>query len=485
MGISFNELPANLRTPGTYIEFDPSRASLGAQDFNLLVIGQRFASGTVAQGVPTLVTRPDDADTYFGAGSMLATMLGYMLDVAPNIPITAIALDDLGAGVAATGTITVSTPPMAAGTLTLYIAGIRVQVGVAATDTETDVAAAIVSAITADTSLPVTASNALGVVTVTARHKGEVGNDIDLRDGYHGEALPTGVTLAYAPMSGGTGNPDITNAITAMADDWYNWISSPYTDAANLAAMTSEMSDRWGPLEQIDGRVFVSYRSTLANASTFGNGLNDEHLTCMAVDDAPQPPYVWAAVNAATAAKHLVIDPARPLQTLVLKGLLPPAREKRWARRERNILLFDGIATHTVDSSGLVRIERQITTYQKNAAGLADASYLDINIPETLSRLRFRQRQMFSTRYPRHKLVDDGTNYPAGQAIMTPNMAALELLALFRDFIERGWVEDYESYKSTLITEIDDLDKNRLNYRDQPNLVNQLRVVAGQAQFIV
>ena len=485
MGISFNDIPANLRTPGTYIEFDNSLASLGAQEFKILVIGQRLAAGTVAAGEPTLVTRAEDANTWFGAGSMLAAMLAMALDVGPSIPVWAIALDDNGAGAAATGTVTISTPPTAAGTVNLYIAGQRVQAGVGASDTVTNVADAVVAAITADTSLPVTASNVAGVITLTAKHKGEVGNDIDLRDGYYSEALPTGVSLTYVAMSGGTSNPDMATAITAMGDDWYNWIASPYTDAANLAAMTSEMNDRWGPMQQIDGRVFVSYRDTLANVSTFGNGLNDPHLSCMAADAAPQPPYIWAAVNCATAAKYLSIDPARPLQTLVLKGILPPAKTKQWIQDERNTLLFDGIATHKVDSAGLVRIERQITTYQKNAAGLIDASYLDINTPETLSRLRFRQRQMFAQRYPRHKLADNGTNYPAGQAIITPNIAALELLALFQSFIELGWVEDYDAYKATLITEINSSDPNRLDYRDQPNLVNQLRVVAGQTQFIV
>ena len=488
MPISFNDIPANLRTPGTYIEFDNSLAAAGSQDFKILVIGQRLAAGTVAAGVPTLVTRKEDAATWFGAGAMITAMLAYALAVAPGIEIWAIALDDNGAGVAATGTVTVATAPTAAGTLNLYIGGQRVQVAVAATDTDANVATAIAAAVTADTSLPVTASATLAVVTLTARHKGEVGNDIDLRDSYYGEALPASLALTYAGMGtviAGTANSDIAGAITAMADDWYNWISSPYTDTANLTAMTSEMNDRWGPLQQIDGRVFTATRNTLANASTFGNGLNDPHLVSMPADAAPQPPYVQAAVLCATAAKHLAIDPARPLQTLPLKGLMPAAREKRWMQSERNVLLFDGMATHTVDSAGVVHIERAITTYQKNAAGLPDASYLDINTPETLSRIRFRQRQMFAQQYPRHKLADDGTDYPAGQAIVTPAIAKLQLLALYREFIALGWCEDYDSYKATLITEINIDDPNRLDWRDQPNLVNQLRVTAGKTQFIV
>ena len=488
MSISFNSLPANLRTPGVYIEFDNSLASLGSQEFKILVIGQRLAAGTVAASVPTLVTRKEDAATWFGAGSMLATMLTHALAVASGIEVWAIALDDNGAGAAATGTITVSTAPSATGTLNLYIGGQRVQVAVGAADSDATVATAIAAAVTADTSLPVTAAAALAVVTLTARHKGEAANDIDLRDSYYGEALPTSLALTYAGMGtviAGTGNPVITAAITAMADDWYNWIAVPYSDAANLALLTTELDDRWGPLQQIDGRAFIAYRGALGTTGTFGNTQNNPHLSCMSTNIAPQPPYVWAAVDCATAAGALAIDPARPLQTLELKGIVPPASAIRWTQAERNTLLFDGISTSKATADGRVQIERQITTYQLNAAGLSDASYLDINTPETLSRLRFRQRQLFAQRYPRHKLASNGTHYPAGQAILTPKAAALELLGLYQTFIELGWVEDYDSYKNTLITEIDGTDPNRLNYQDQPNLVNQLRIVAGKTQFIV
>lgn len=488
MTISFNSLPANLRTPGVYIEFDNSLAALGSQTFKVLVIGQRLSAGTVAEGVPTLVTNKEDAATYFGASSMLAVMLAMMLEANPYTELWAIALDDNGAGTDAAGTITVSSAPTAAGTLNLYIAGKRVQVAIAADDTVDEVATAIAAAITAAPDMPVTAAvNGVDTdqVDLTAKHAGEAANYIDVRDGYYGEQLPAGLALTYVTPTGGTGNPDITTALTAMGDDWYNWIVCPYTDTANLTALTGELDDRWGPTQQIDARAFIAYKDTLAETSTFGNTLNNPHLTCMATGDAPQPPYMWAAVNAAVAVASLMLDPARPLQTLVLEGILPPAREDRWEQSERNVLLYDGIATHYVDSAGLVRIERQITTYQLNAAGLADASYLDINTPETLSRLRFRQRQMFAQRYPRHKLADDGTNYGAGQAIMTPSIARGELLALYREFEELGWCENYDNYKTNLLVERDAGDANRLNYRDQPDLVNQLRIVAGKTQFIV
>jgi phage tail sheath gpL-like len=87
--------------------------------------------------------------------------------------------------------------------------------------------------------------------------------------------------------------------------------------------------------------------------------------------------------------------------------------------------------------------------------------------------------------YPRHMLASDGTEYPAGLPIVNPTTFKGMLIALYAEFIEKGWVEDIESYSATLLVERDGDDANRLNYVDQPNLANQLQVIAGKTQFIV
>ncbi|EPO1310198.1 phage tail sheath C-terminal domain-containing protein, partial [Escherichia coli] len=46
-----------------------------------------------------------------------------------------------------------------------------------------------------------------------------------------------------------------------------------------------------------------------------------------------------------------------------------------------------------------------------------------------------------------------------------------------------GLVENFSDYKDTLQVTRDSSDKNRLNFICHPNLVNQLRVLAGLIQF--
>lgn len=485
MAIPFDYIPASLRTHGSYIEFNNELAGATGFMHKIVVFGQRLATGTQAAGEPVRVTDPSKAVSLFGRGSMLALMIAAALNANAETELWAIALDDDGAGQAANTTVQVSNPPTAAGTLMLYIGGERVKVGIAAGDDANTVAASINAAINANLDLPVTASVSTNTVTVTARHKGEAFNGLDIRTSYYNEAMPAGLTLTIGTMANGTSNPDIAPAIDALGDEWFNWIACPYTDTANLVALVSELLNRWGPMRQIGCRAFTAYAGTHGQTGTFGSGRNDEHVTCMGTGASPTPAYIVSALNCAVAALPLSIDPARPLQTIKLKGMKAPARHQIWNRQERNLLLYDGISTYTVDRDGTCRIERQITTYQTNASGLPDASYLDICTPETLERIRFEQRQMISQKYPRHKLADDGTNYGAGQPIVTPKIIKGELLALYRKLEEKGWVEDYEAYEKNLIVERDVDDRNRLNWRDTPNLVNQARVFAGKQQFIL
>ena len=57
-------------------------------------------------------------------------------------------------------------------------------------------------------------------------------------------------------------------------------------------------------------------------------------------------------------------------------GIVAPRRQNQYTLTERNSLLYAGMSTFTVDDDGTVRLEGVITTYQKNAFGAPDNSYL-------------------------------------------------------------------------------------------------------------
>lgn len=487
--IPFNQMPASFRLPGGFIEISNVLASQGQQQFKVLFIGQRLQSGTVAAGVPTQITRNDQGDTYFGRGSMLAEMLRAGKKADPWTDTWAIALDDDGAAVAATGSVTTTGTATKSGTLYLYIAGQVVKVAVTAADTADVVATDMIAAINAVTSLPVTAAID-GVdntkVNLTARNKGEAANDIDIRLNYYGESTPAGLQIAITAMAGGTANPDITAALSAIGAEWYNWIVMPYADTANVVALESELESLWGPTIQRGARAFASYRGNHAATSTFTGGRNSPHITWLGSNIAPQPPYIIAAINAMSTVNKLILDPARPLHTLELVGMMAPAIADRWTDIERNLQLFDGCATYTIDKDGTCRIERQITSYQTNAAGLADVSYLDINRPETLERIRYEQRASVGSKFiqGRYKLSSDtNPRFGAGQPILTEDTIKGWLYDLYLGFVEDyGWCQDFDTYKSTVIVVIDTAN-GRVNWSDEPDLIGQARTFAGLMQF--
>lgn len=490
MGISFNEIPgpASLRRPGTFIEIDNSKAQQGPsiQTYNVLVVGQKIAAGTKAELVKDLITSADQAKNFYGRGSMLAGMIEKYFQGNKVTALDAVAIDDAGGAAVAEGTLTLGSGPASeAGTMNVYIGGRRYQVAVASGDTTTVVAAAIVTAVTDDVDAYVTAGNVADVITFTCKNLGEEGNAMDIRLNYNvGDKTPAGVGETIVAMSSGSANPLFSEILPIIGEKQYHVILFPWTDATNLSAIETELADRFGPIRQNDGVASAAARDTVSNLDTLGNARNSKHVTLHGYFG-PNPPAEYAAAVGAQMALSGQADPARPLQTLVLAGILAPNETEKFTDAERNTLLFDGISTNFTDAGGLVRIERLISTFQTNAFGGADTSYLDMNTLLTLSYLRFDYRANLLAKFPRHKLADDGTRFGPGQVVVTPQLLRAESITKFRQWEELGLVENADQFKNDLVIQRNSQDPNRLDIILPPDLINQARIFAVQLQFLL
>lgn len=494
MPISFDSVPTNIRVPFMYAEFNNANAVQGPdqQPYKVLIMGQMLAAGTATALVPVRITSAAQAQTLFGEGSHLH---GMALAHFANNTMTetwVIPVAD-ASGTQATGSIAITGPATASGTLALYIAGRRIAIGVTSGDSATTIGDAIAAAINGATgaeALPCTAVNTTGTVAITARHDGTIGNEINIRHSHlSDESLPAGVGVTITAMASGATDPTLTSAIAAMGDEWYNCVAFGWTNSAALTAIKAEMADRFGPLRMIDGRFFVSKNDTHGNLGTFGDAHNSQHMIVMHSRLSPMPAYEWAAALCAVDSYYAPIDQARPLQTLEIKApagvYLAPKKADLFTFEENNLLLYDGVGTFYVDADGSVRIQRVVTTYKTSALGAPDVSYLDIETLQTLSYLRYDFRNFFTRKYPRHKLADDGTRYGRGQAVMTPKLAKAEAINRFRQWEELGLVENIDQFKEDIIVERNAVDRNRLDFMLPPDLVNQLRVVGVQIGFIL
>lgn len=484
-------IPTNLRVPFMAIEFDPSRAFQGASilNYQALVMVQKTASGSSPELTLERILSADEAGEKYGLGSQGHRMFEKWFKNNKFTDVFGVAIDDLAAGVAATGTIAITGPATADGILSLFINGRLIQVGVVDTDTETEIGDAVDLAIAAATYLPVTSSNAAGTVTFIAKNKGLNGDDIDIQVNFNdGEALPAGIGITIVAMGGvvsGAGNPDIEEILDILGDEWYNVIVVPWTDSTNMVALETELADRFGPTRQIDGEAFISFKGSLADLATFGNGRNSPSVSCPNAHSIPNATEEMAAAVAAQHATEASIDPARPFQTLPLFGIVPPKVVDRFTLVERNSLLFDGISTYRVDSGGVVRIEGSITMYQKNALDAADIAYLQMTTLFTLMYLRWDFRTTILTKYPRAKLADDGVRIAAGQQVITPKIGKAEAVSKFRAWELQGLVENIDQFKTDLICVRDENNPNRLNWLLPPDLMNQFIVGATQLQFLL
>lgn len=487
MSISFNSIPLDIRTPGHYVEFDGSRAvqGLAALPHIALIVAPRLTTGTVAAATPFRINSASAGEAAFGRGSIGSFMAKAFKLNNSYTELWGIGVADHASGVAATGTAAFTGSSTAAGVLYFYIAGVRIPVAIASGLTATQQGDALVAAL-ADYELPVTAANVTGTVTFTARNDGTTGNKIDLRVNYNeGEALPAGTACVITAMASGATDGSVSGAITALGDVQYHTIISAWDDDTNLDLFESELLTRWGPMEQREGHLFAATKGSQGTMSTAGNARNSYLSSVMGSGLSPTPTYIFAAATGALDAGQCGIDPARPRQTLMLRGCYPPAPSSRLTRTERNTLLTDGISTYVVDGGGNCLIERLITTYQTNASSIADTTYLDITTPRTLAALRYTQRARIAAKFPRHKLADDGTLFPSGQAIVTPSIIKSELIALFIQWIDQGWVENLEQFMEELIVERSSTDPNRVDILLPPDLINSFMVSATNVQFLL
>lgn len=506
MPVSFNNFPANWRLPLFWLEVDPSQAGLPINRAPSLMVGQMLASGTGVPNVPIAVGTQAQAQQLFGTGSMIERMFARFFDNNFAQVVYALPVLEPSAGTKATGSLTVATPPTQAGTLFLYIAGQQVQVGISANDTANGVAQKIVTAINnynqnnnlvGENTLPVTAAmhtTSGAQVDLTCLWKGATGNEIYLMVNYYGaiggEVYPVGLTLTFAnpTLTGGTGAPSFTAAIANLGDQQFDYVAMPFTDSTSLLAWNNEygFSDtgRWGWMRQLYGMIFSAYRNTFSSIVTWGQTNNSAVLTVMDMEpDVPSPAYEVSAAYCGISARALLNDPARPLQTLELTGILCAPKPLQFTKTEVNVLTTVGMATQLQDANGLMQIQRECTTYQLNSFGISDDSYELVTTMATLWTLFRNMKASITSKYPRHKLADDGTRFGVGQAIVTPMIIKAEIIAEYRISEFEGLVENMAAFKTNLIVERDADNPNRVNVLFPPDLVNQLRTFAVLGQF--
>lgn len=490
--VPFAYTPSNLLVPMLSLEMNNSQANFDVATMVGLLVGQP----TIAQSVvPSCIFSTTQGINMYGAGSVLARMIEKWLANDTLGYVWCLPVPDASAGTAATGTLTISASSAQAGTIPLYIGGRNVPAAVSAGDTSTAIATNVAAAINALPNLAVTASATTNVVTLTAKNKGTLGKGIDIRLAYYGtlasEALPSGVAIAITAMTGGTQDPDLTVVNAAIGGVAYDFIVSPYSSPAETAVTTPIMSastGRWGPLRKIFGHIWSAVVGNYAAVDAITVALNDAHLTMFGAEPQPCPAEEVAAAITGACAPPIRVQPNAGLQGVQVQGLLAPAAADRFSEPQQQALLSSGCATCYYDEAGGYYVQRAVTTYQFNAYGQADQSYLDA---PTLYGLMVGNRLIISdltSKLANFLIFEDGVTVPAGVKGITPTGIKAMLAGSYQLGIDEGLYQDVTTMLANTRVQINDNNPGRVDILFAPVLVyglyntailNQFRFVTG------
>ncbi len=496
MAVAFNNMPGDIRVPLFYAEVNagvPPYSGLSRQ----ILMGRALASSPLAALKPQNIGSADP-NYLAGKGSMLADMIAWARAGNPTGELWVINVGDPVGGVAATGSLAITGTATQSGTLVRYVAGERYSVPVALNDTAAVVAANLAAKINAGYTrfnrrmgAPVVATAATGTVTLTANHTGTEYNGVRIETGLDGDELEIpGLTVAITAMSGGTGEVDMAAALAAFAATQFDWICGPYASIAQLNAARDFLADsgagRWAPTVGLDGHYITAANGNLSTLTTLGGARNDRHTSIIGCLNYPHPLWsIVAGVGGLTAfSKNLgralteAVEIARPLQTIVVTGLRPPkALSDRWALADRDSLYHNGMSALSINADGTVAIERILTTYQFNAYGSADITFLGVETMAIAAYVKRYLRLIVTSTYPRCVLKDINPN--GTQGVVTPSQIRSTLIHAYTQLCNVAClVEKVELFAKYLIVERSS-DPNRVNAYLPTDVSNQFTVFAA------
>lgn len=466
--ISFDTIPGSIRVPGQYIEFNTRNAVQGLPQNpqSVLLLAPMLASGTHEPLTPVQLFSDAQAGDLFGRGSWAQLMVRQAFKNNAYLDLTVIGLPDHSAGVAATGSLKIDGTAQTAASISITIGGVAVAVAVSANQSAAEAVEKLAAAVNA-AALPVSATAEQGSLKLTARSKGAIGNEISLAC----DMGTSGFSGSITAMTNGAQNADIAAALDKVAGKHYHIIVSPFSDAANAKALSQHITQVSNAIEQRGCIGVIAQRGTMPQGASLTAQLNDGRITCVWYKGAAEACGIIAAGYAAVLAFEE--DPARPLNTLEIKGLnITP--DAQWPLfNECNNALYNGLTPLTV-VAGKVQIMRAVSTYTKSAANVDDPALLDITTIRTLDYTRRAIKERIALRFPRDKLSDR----------LLPKVKS-EILDVLLKLEQAEIIENAEANKGKLVVSRSLQDANRVNAAIPADVVNGLHVFAGRIDLIL
>jgi phage tail sheath gpL-like len=323
---------------------------------------------------------------------------------------------------AATATITISGAPTANTAIGIIAKGIEFDVGWLVGETPDNVRDKVITAINSRTDrLPFTASaGGVGIVTCTFKVTGNIGNDCKIRCRM---LYPVSGTEAVLPttmtaFTGGTTDPDVSNAIDAAQGREYHYIVPclSNTDAC-LTSSSSNVERLLTHIQQynegIDAKLQqIVYGSTslqtAAEAAAVSRNVGYcQHVLCV---NGGSLPCEFAAAEAGDRLAAVSLDPAaNRIGNIIgneLYGSADITTDKPTPSNTESAI-GNGVSIVSYDMAENLIVVRPVTSYSQNSAGGPDRRLLDTQNVDATYIIARDLRSSIPAEFPNAKIQKD------------------------------------------------------------------------------
>ena len=500
--INFDRVLQNARASQTFIELAGERRSVASLFIppHLGLVGQYDVGKTgIADYEPQKVLDSNDVGNRHGFGSHIHRQA---LKIPSSVftsggGVTAFPLPE-AAGTAATTDITFTGgPATSSGTYFFGIGSVLVQVPVLKDDTDTVIAAAFVTEITAIRDIAVISSSVAGVTTIDARGKGTYGNQIFVKQNPGGkvqeDAAPGGVTVSGVDvfLTSGATDPSVhdvflnTDESDKLGDVWYTVFTAPYADATNLGHYITSGDLRFDPSVR---RFFAAYPfyvdKNRTEALAIPATLNSRWIGG-GWDTRPYAPaFELSAEIAGIVAEEQNLNPARPYKTLALSGGGDTSVSDS-TYGQKDALFRAGMGYCTFDSSGILRLGDLPLTYRKDVNDGDTEEWFDaVSLHNRQAKVYSIEVLFGSEPYTRGVVIDNNSITNVSFAI-APKKVVADLTKIVRElWVPFAWTKNGDEVIAGITAEINELNNSRIDASITDDEAKALRVIAVKYAFL-
>lgn len=429
------------------------------------------------------ITSAQEAAELYGYGSPIHMQMRILRptfsDGIGGIPTIVFPQITAGGATATTHVWTITGTATKSATHTIVVAGRRsldfqnYSYNVVIGDTPTIIAQKISDAINGVLASPVTASHALGVVTLITKWKGLT--SAGLKTKIDNSGTDAGITYVQTTVTAGTGTVDLSDSLVQFGNDWYTVVANAYGSNATILAQLEAFNgfpDDELPTGRYSGIIFKPF------VALFGSTLDDKDDLATITNDSSRINQVTnvlcpaprsegfdfeASANACMLFARIAQDTPEldvnaksyPDMPIPDDGLIGDMADYN----NRDFLVKKGCSTVILEN-GAYQIQDFVTTYHPEGEQPLQYAYprnlnIDWNIKDGYSILETQNVKD-------HVLVEDGQTTDASKSVKPKQWAAV-LYDYFVDLAVKALIKDSDFSKASLRVEINETNPDRFD----------------------